>query len=50
MPFKSRQQSKMCFATKGFGGKVNCDEWGKKTNYKNIPSKVKSKSTTGNKR
>lgn len=43
MPFKSKSQSKACFATKGFGGKVNCDEYGKKTNYANLPIKVKSK-------
>lgn len=45
MPFKSRNQSKMCFATKGFGGKVNCGEWGKLTNYKGLPKKVKQPST-----
>lgn len=43
MPFKSSQQSKACFASKGFGGKVDCKEWADKTNYKKIPKKVTSK-------
>jgi hypothetical protein len=41
MPFKSKAQSKACFATKGFGGKVDCKEFADKTNYKSLPSKVK---------
>lgn len=44
MPFKSKQQSKACFATKGFGGKVNCKEWADKTNYKKLPSRSKTSS------
>jgi hypothetical protein len=39
MPFKSKQQSKACFATGGFGGKVDCEEWAHKTNYKKLPRK-----------
>lgn len=46
MPFKSSQQSKACFASKGFGGKVDCKEWAGKTNYKTLPKKAsKSKSS-----
>lgn len=50
MPFKSRQQNKACWATKGFGGKVNCEEWAKKTNYKTLPNKVKTKSPSKRKK
>lgn len=39
MPFSSKQQSKACFATGGFGGKVDCEEWAHKTDYKHIPKK-----------
>ncbi len=42
MPFKSKKQQKACYATGGFGGKVDCKEWSGKT-QKNIPSKVKPK-------
>lgn len=31
MPFKSAKQRKACFATHGFGGKVDCRAWAKKT-------------------
>lgn len=30
---------KACFATKGFNGKIDCDEWAKDTNYKSLPKK-----------
>ena len=40
MPFKSKAQSKACFATKGFGGKVDCKEFADHTNYKSLPKKV----------
>lgn len=43
MPFKSKKQAAKCFATGGFGGKVNCNEFAAKTNYKKIPKKVKRK-------
>lgn len=36
MPFKSKKQSKACFATRGFAGKVNCKEWAKKTDYSKL--------------
>ena len=39
MPFLSKDQSKACWASHGFNGKVNCGEWAKKTNYKNLPKK-----------
>lgn len=43
MPFASKKQSKKCFATNGFGGKVACKEWADKTNYKTLPKKSKKK-------
>lgn len=43
MPFKSKAQSKACFASGGFGGKVDCKEYANKTNYKKLPKKVKAK-------
>lgn len=46
MPFKSEQQSKACFSTHGFGGKVDCKEWSSKTNYNTLPKK-KSKPKKG---
>lgn len=45
MPFKSLKQSKMCFSTNGFGGKVNCKEFAKDTNYKKLPERAPKKST-----
>lgn len=43
MPFKSKKMQAACYATKGFGGKVNCKEWSKITNQKTLQNKVKSK-------
>lgn len=43
MPFKSKQQQKACYASGGFGGKVNCKEWSDKTKQKGLPKKVKKK-------
>ncbi len=44
MPFKSINQKKACFATKGFGGKIDCKQWEKETpKGKSLPKKVKSK-------
>jgi hypothetical protein len=43
MPFKSLQQSKACFVSKGFNGKVDCKKWADKTNYKTLPKKKKNK-------
>jgi hypothetical protein len=46
MPFKSKAQAKACWASGGFGGKVDCEEWAKKTNFKKIPKrKMKSENT-----
>lgn len=42
MPFKSKQQVKACYASKGFGGKVDCEEWSKKTDYKKLPQKIEN--------
>lgn len=39
MPFDSKKQSAACFATGGFGGKVNCKEWASHTDYKSLPDK-----------
>ncbi len=41
MPFKSKQQQKACYASNGFGGKVDCKEWSSVTNQKALPKKVK---------
>jgi|LakMenE01Jun11ns_1017448.scaffolds.fasta_scaffold9705606_1 hypothetical protein len=41
MPFKSKNQAKACFASKGFGGKVDCGEWMHKTkNFNKLPEKT----------
>lgn len=42
MPFKSRQQQKACYASKGFGGKVDCKKWSKETKQKSLPKRVTS--------
>ena len=41
MPFKSKSQSKACFASGGFDGSVDCMKWAKQTHYKDLPKKVK---------
>ena len=41
MPFKSKKQSAACFASRGFGGKVDCEKWAHKTNYKSLPKRKK---------
>ncbi len=41
MPFSSQKQSAACFASHGFGGNVNCQEWAGKTDYKSLPNKKK---------
>lgn len=41
MPFKSKAQSRACFASKGFDGSVDCMKWAKQTHYKKLPAKVK---------
>ncbi len=43
MPFKSKKQQKACYASGGFGGKVNCREWSSKTNQKRLPASAKKK-------
>jgi hypothetical protein len=44
MPFKSKSQWKACFASKGFGGKVDCEKWAKKTKkFKKLPNKLEMK-------
>ena len=43
MPFKSKKQQKDCYASGGFGGKVNCKEWSDKTNQKKLPKSAKKK-------
>lgn len=42
MPFASKKQWKACFVSGGFGGKVDCKKWAKKTkkNYRELPEKV----------
>jgi len=43
MPFVSKKQQAACYASNGFGGKVNCKEFSAKTNQKTLPVKVKTK-------
>lgn len=43
MPFKSSNQQKACYASKGFGGKVDCKEWSAATNQKSLPKTAKKK-------
>lgn len=43
MPFRSKKQQAACYASNGFGGKVNCKEWSKMTNQKTLPKKVTKK-------
>ena len=41
MPFKSRAQLRACYKTRGFGHKVDCDEWLSKTeSIECLPEKV----------
>lgn len=40
MSFVSNAQSKACFATNGFGGKVDCKEFADKTDYKTLPERA----------
>ena len=41
MPFKNSKQRASCYATKGWGGKVNCSTYGK--DQKTLPKKVTKK-------
>lgn len=43
MPFVSKKQRSACYATKGFGGKIDCKEWSRETKGKSLPTKAKSK-------
>lgn len=43
MPFLSKAQMKKCFATDGFGGKVDCEEWASETDFSSLPEKVTKK-------
>jgi len=43
MPFRSKNQQKACYASRGFGGKVNCKSWSKITNQKSLPKRVSKK-------
>lgn len=47
MPFDSKKQSRACFATHGFGGKVDCKEWATVTDYKNLPETKSKKKKLG---
>ena len=40
MKFVSKNQEKKCFATDGFGNKVDCKKVAKATNQKTLPNKV----------
>lgn len=40
MPFKSKKQSNACFASNGFGRKIDCKEWAHETNYKNLKKQL----------
>lgn len=42
MPFKSKKQQSACYATKGFGGKVDCKKFSALTNQKTLPKKSRS--------
>jgi hypothetical protein len=43
MPFKSSRQQKACYASSGFGGKVDCKKWSSETNQKKLPKTAKKK-------
>lgn len=43
MPFVSKKQQAACYATNGFGKKVNCKEWSSKTIQKSLPKKAVKK-------
>jgi hypothetical protein len=40
MPFHSKVQSDKCYATGGFNGAVDCDEWAAETDYKTLPHRL----------
>ena len=49
MPFASKSQARACYATKGFGGGVNCAEWASKTNFGKLKNKVQKVTKTKHK-
>lgn len=42
-PWKSEKQRKACYATKGFGGKVDCKKFGSDSKPKSTTKKVSSR-------
>jgi len=50
MPFKSKAQSDKCFATGGFNGAVDCEEWASKTDYGSLPERLNPPRKIGGKR
>ena len=42
MPFKSKQQQKLCFTLQGKGknSSWDCKKWAKETNQKSLPKRV----------
>lgn len=44
MPFKSKKQQAACYASNGFGGKVDCKKWSNITSQKSLPSKITKQS------
>lgn len=50
MPFRSKAQSDKCFATGGFGGAVDCEEWASKTDYGSLPERLNPPRKVGGKR
>lgn len=50
MPFRSKAQSDKCFATGGFGGAVDCEEWASKTDYSSLPKRLNPPRKVGGKR
>lgn len=49
MPFKSKSQQRACYASKGFGGAVDCNEWARKTNFGKLKNKVQKATKTKHK-
>ena len=43
MPFASHAQAAKAFATGGFGGKIDPQEWADKTNFKKLPERIHPK-------
>lgn len=43
MPFKSKKQARKAFATGGFGGKIDPQEWAEKTDFKHLPEAARKR-------